>query len=328
MRVRGASLLQSSLKKLRPIALCLAAGALAACSSPRPRVQPSLNAKTWTSTDGKQMPWRGWRVPPGTRQRCVLIAVHGLSGAVWDFHALGAALPPQGIAVYGYELRGQGNDPDLARRGDIDEPETWLRDLMAFHRLVRARHPGVPVVWYGESLGSLIAFHAAAKHCPHATPKAVILASPIGGLRVPISGLRRTLLRSASHVLPTFRTRLGGAAGVDENKMQVTGTTTHGGQMARTPHHVPAFTLRLLRGLDDLLRANEHTAGKLEMPVLMLGSPHDVVSSPDQVRALFGWIASNDKRLLWYERSHHLLLHDVQHKEVVHDVAQWVRRHE
>jgi len=310
-----------------PIALCLAAGTLASCTTQRPHVQPSLGAKTWTSTDGKQMPWRVWNVPRGTTERCVLITVHGLSGTAEDFHALGEALPSQGIAVYGYELRGQGNDPDRARRGDIDEPETWLRDLMTFHRLVRARHPGVPVVWYGESLGSLIALHAAASHCPCATPDAVIFASPIGGLRTQVGGLRRALLRSASRVLPTLRVKLGGAAGVDENKVRVTSTTTHGGQMAKTPHHVPAFTLRLLRGLDDLLRANERAAGELRLPVLMLGSPNDVVSSEDQVRVLFGWIASDDKRLLWYRRSYHLLLHDVQHEEVVRDVAQWMSRH-
>lgn len=286
-----------------------------------------MGAKTWTSTDGKEMPWRVWSVPRGTRPRCVMITVHGLSGTAEDFHALGEALPSQGIAVYGYELRGQGNDPDRARRGDIDEPETWMRDLMAFHRLVRARHPGVPVVWYGESLGSLIALHAAASHCPCATPNAVIFASPIGGLRTQVSGLRRALLRSASRVLPTLRVKLGGAAGVDENKVRVTSTTTHGGQMTKTPHHVPAFTLRLLRGLDDLLRANARAAGTLDLPVLMLGSPNDVVSSPEQVRALFGRIASDDKRLLWYRRSYHLLLHDVQHEDVVHDVAQWMSRH-
>ena len=316
------------LNMFRLIALSFVASALASCSSLQPCVQPFLGATTWTSTDGKQMPWRVWRVPGGTKERCVLITVHGLSGAASDFCLLGERLPLHGITVYGYALRGQGNDPDVAKRGDIDDSETWLRDLMTFHQLVRERHPGVPVVWYGESLGSLIALHAAAKHCSCAMPDALILASPVGGLRMHLVELERVLLRSASHVLPTYRVRLGALAGVDENKMRVTSTSTHGEQMAKTPHHVPAFTLRLLRELDDLLQANERAAGKLEIPVLMLGSPHDVVSSPDQVQALFKQIGSDDKRLLWYARSYHLLLHDVQHDEVVRDVARWVRQRE
>ena len=309
-------------------ALVLAACVLASCSSPRANVRPALGATTWTSTDGKQMPWREWRVPHGGRPRCVIIAVHGLSGAAQDFHLLGERLSPQGITVFAYELRGQGNDPDIARRGDIDHPRTWLRDLTAFHALVRERHPGVPILWYGESLGSLIAFHAAAKSDPCVTPSALILATPIAGLRMHVSGLSRVFLRAASHVLPTYRVKLGNLAGMDESKIRVTSTSTHGAQMAKTTHHVPAFTLRLLRAVDELLRANEEAAGRIAMPVLMLASPHDVVSSPSQVETLFHQIGSNDKRLLWYPRSYHLLLHDVQHAEVLRDVARWVRRHE
>ena len=267
------------------------------------------------------MPWREWRVPHGSRPRCVIIAVHGL-------RPLGESLAPQGIAVFAYELRGQGNDPDLARHGDINRPQTWLRDLAAFHTLVRKRHPGIPIFWYGESLGSLIAFHAAAKIDPCVQPGGLILATPIAGLRMHVSSLARVSLRAASHVVPTCRVKLGSLAGMDESKIRVTSTTTHGGQMAKTPHHVPAFTLRLLRGVDDLLRANTNAAGRLAMPVLMLASPHDVVSSPQQVEALFREIGSDDKRLRWYPRSYHLLLHDVQHAEVLRDVARWVKQHE
>ena len=274
------------------------------------------------------MPWREWRVPHGSRPRCVIIAVHGLSGAAQDFRPLGESLAPQGIAVFAYELRGQGNDPDLARHGDINRPQTWLRDLAAFHTLVRKRHPGIPIFWYGESLGSLIAFHAAAKIDPCVQPGGLILATPIAGLRMHVSSLARVSLRAASHVVPTCRVKLGSLAGMDESKIRVTSTTTHGGQMAKTPHHVPAFTLRLLRGVDDLLRANTNAAGRLAMPVLMLASPHDVVSSPQQVEALFREIGSDDKRLRWYPRSYHLLLHDVQHAEVLRDVARWVKQHE
>lgn len=316
------------MKIFPPAALAIAACAFASCSAPRANVRPALGAKTWTSTDGKQMPWREWRVPDRVKPRCVIIAVHGLSGAAEDFHLLGERLSPHGIAVLAYELRGQGNDPDLARRGDIDHPRTWLRDIAAFHTLVSERHPDIPILWYGESLGSLIALHAAAKSDPCARPGGLILATPIGGLRVHVSSLSRAFLRAVSHVLPTYRVKLGNLAGMDESKIRVTSTSTHGGQMARTPHHVPAFTLRLLRGVDDLLRANRDAAGRIAIPVLMLASPHDVVSSPSQVEALFHQVGSNDKRLLWYPRSHHLLLHDVQHAEVLRDVAQWVKRRE
>ncbi len=271
------------------------------------------------------MAWKQWPLAKEQREKAVVITVHGLSGAASDFWLLGQELPKQGITVYGYELRGQGHDPDLSMRGDIFSADLWLKDLLAFHRLVRQRHPKTPIIWYGESLGSLIAMHSAAKQ-RRGTPDALILASPIAGLRQHPSEMERFLLLTTSRVLPNIRVRLGDIAGIDEKKMRVTSASTHGEQMARTPHHVSAFSLRTLREINALLEENNRAAHRIDIPVLLLASPHDIVSSPDQVQALFKEIGSQDKRLHWYTQSYHLLLHDIQHEDVLRDVETWLKR--
>lgn len=299
---------------------------LTSCST-LPLRKPALGPDgQWTSFDGKTMPWRSWMPPKGQPVRGVVITIHGLSGAASDFWLLGERLPPLGYVVYGYELRGQGNDPDTSRRGDIMHAREWLKDLSTFHQLVKQRHPRVPVAWYGESLGSLIAIHTADRLNRGNEPEAIILAVPAAGLRIEPTELERFLIKTSSHVLPRMKVTLGDLAGVDEDKMRVTSGSTHGGQMKVTPHHVSAFTLRLLREIGNLIDSNEHAARHLDMPVLMLASPHDIVASPEQVRQLFRDIGSKDKRLLWYTRSYHLLLHDVQHEEVVGDLTRWLRR--
>lgn len=320
-------LLKLPLNNLRLIfALSAAVILLPSCASvSRERVQPALHETQWISFDGKQMPWRAWPVSSGTQLHAVIIAVHGLSGAASDFVTLGERLPAQGIAVYAYEMRGQGNDSVTHERGDIADGATWMHDLMTFHRLVHARHPGVPIVWYGESLGSLIALHTVALHSHDALPDALILASPLAGTRQHLSDVMRYTLRIASHVAPQHRVTLGALAGVDENKIQVTSTSTHGGQMALTPHRVASFSLRLLREIDSMMQRNAQAAQKIELPVLMLASPHDVVASPDQVQTLFKQLGTHDKKLLWYAQSYHLLLHDVQREAVVEDVHRWLR---
>jgi alpha-beta hydrolase superfamily lysophospholipase len=310
----------------RTFALSALALLLASCSSfKRDHAPPSLGHSAWTSYDGKQMPWKEWKVPAGTETKAVVITIHGLSGAASDFWQLGERLPPQGIAVYGYELRGQGNDPEVASRGDIDSASQWLRDLLTFHRLVRARYPKTPIVWYGESLGSLIALHTAAKD-RRGTPDALILASPVAGLRQHLSEVERWLLLGASRALPTMRVKLGDLAGVDESKMRVTSTSTHGEQMKKTPHHVESFTLRTLREIDGLLHENARAAHRIDVPVLIIASPHDIVSTPDQVQQLFEEIRTDDKLMHWYSRSYHLLLHDVQREQVIGDVTRWIRK--
>jgi alpha-beta hydrolase superfamily lysophospholipase len=273
------------------------------------------------------MPYQKWLPEGGSRPRAVVIAVHGLSGASSDFWFIGDALPRQGYAVYAYDLRGQGKDPIVAERGDIRTATLWLRDLETFHILVRRQHPGAPIFWYGESLGSLICLHTAARRLSdREDPAGIVLASPVAGLRVTVSDFRRCLLDTAARLAPRTRFTLGELAGVDESKLQVTSTTTHGGQMQVTPHHVPSFSLRLLAEIGRLLDGNEKAARQLRMPVLFLASPHDIISTPEQVQALFAQVRSRRKRLLWYTRSHHLLLHDVQRAEVARDLATWMRR--
>ncbi|MCX6855618.1 MAG: alpha/beta fold hydrolase [Verrucomicrobia bacterium] len=300
--------------------------ALFSCSSlPKPITRPALRAQDWTSYDGKVMPYQIWKPAPGTTSRGVVIAVHGLSGATSDFWFIGDTLPKKGYTVYAYDLRGQGHDPVVSDRGDIESAKQWLRDLETFHLLVKRQHPRTPVFWYGESLGSLICLHTAANRLPdRRDPDGIILASPVAGLKMAVSGFRRLLLETAATLSPRSRYSLGDLAGVDEKKIQVTSTTTHGSQMAVTEHHLNAFSLRLLTEIGRLLDANPSAAKRLRMPVLFLASPNDILSSPDQVQTLFSQVRSPTKRLLWYTRSYHLLLHDVQRAEVSMDLLKWL----
>lgn len=287
---------------------------------------PALGDTEWTSTDGKVMPCTAWIPKSPQNPKAVVIALHGLSGAKSDFWLLGERLAGAGFAVHAYDLRGQGNDPIASERGDIRSAALWQNDLHTFHALIRQRYLTTPVFWYGESLGSLIALQAAAAP-GRQPPHGLILASPAAGLRTPPSTGHRALLHIARVFAPRKRLRLGDLAGIDESTIQVTSTTTHGGQMSRTPHHVEGFSLRLLTSMGRLLASAPRAAATWKKPLLMLASPHDVVAAPEQITQLFEQSASSDKSLNWYQRSHHLLLHDVERETVAHDVRTWLNQH-
>jgi acylglycerol lipase len=292
-----------------------------------PEARPMLGTNEWSSYDGKVMPWRVTLPPRDTPIQAVVITIHGLSGAASDFWLLHERLPLKGYAVYGYEIRGQGNDPVVTARGDILSAKQWLRDLETFHRLVKKRHPDKKIFWYGESLGSLIAFHTAALRLrSRLDPDGIVMASPVAGLRMAVSDFRKRLIKTAAALAPRQRYSLGELSGADESKIRVTSTSSLGGQMAKTPHHVESFTLRLLGEVGRLMDENENAAKRMDLPLLFLASPNDVLSSPDQVQALFRQIESEKKTLHWYSQSYHLLLHDVQHEEVLADVLKWLNK--
>lgn len=288
-----------------------------------------LGKDTWRSFDGKEMPWRHHDVPSGHPVRAIVITVHGLSGASSDFWPIGKAWPPRGIAVYGMELRGQGNDPNLKKRGDIRSAKIWQRDLLEFHKLVSAQHPGVPVYWYTESLGALIALHAAnhAKREGVWPPAGIVFSSPAADLRMNLGTGRMLLLRSASTVMPLKMVNLEQLAGVKDSDIRVTQGTTHEAQMAKTPHYVSKFSLRLLDEVYTMMIEGPDALRDLRMPVLVLASPNDVIASPKQIQKFYDEIGSRDKALHWYRQSYHLLLHDVQREEVLRDATTWLDTH-
>jgi len=91
----------------------------------------------------------------------VVIAVHGINGAANDYDNLAQFLlkDREHIAIYAPETRGQGNDPNVQRRGDINQKEEWFKDLDVFSRRLRSEHPNAEIIWCGESMGALIITH-------------------------------------------------------------------------------------------------------------------------------------------------------------------------
>lgn len=289
-------------------------------------VKPSLGKSTWTSYDGKEMPWKAGKTVADGKARAVVITVHGLSGAAMDFWMLEDTWPPEGIAVYGLQLRGMGNDPDKGSRGKIKSAEVWQRDLLTFHTLVRERYPGIPVFWYAESLGTLIALHTIVHFMPaqEQRPAGLIFSSPAAGLRLRPQGAKATLLYTMIAAMPWMKVNLEKLAGVNDKEIRVTHDTTHGARMAVTSHYVSHFSLRLLGEVDKMMRTLPGAAPRLREPVLVLASPNDVIASEEQVADFFHRLGSQDKTIHWYRKSYHLLLHDTQREEVLRDATQWV----
>lgn len=288
-----------------------------------PAMDPSLS--TWNAHDGKVMPYKQWTGGPA-KAHAVIICIHGLSGAASDFWPVGESFPPKGIAVYGMQLRGQGNDPDLKRRGDIWSSQQWRQDLLEFTGLVRQRHPGVPVFWYGESLGALITIDAAGSLEEDQTlVSGIILASPVVALRsnLKMSFFKNLLVRSLLRFWPGKQISL---EGLGNSEVQVTSATTHREQMQHTSHYVREFTLRLFGQVERLMRGTDGDARRLHLPVLIFYTPNDALTPHEAVEHFFDRIASKNKEKVFFEQSYHLILHDKDRAYALRRLEEWVER--
>ena len=276
---------------------------------------------------GETFGYRKW-IAPAVDQDVVIIGIHGFCGASIDYTNLGNHLlrnqPRTGL--YAYELRGQGSDPIHQRRGDIGDPREWYRDLFAFTQLVRERHPEAKVVWFGESMGALIAAHAW-REAPEGPPPCdgLVLSSPIVRFRDDIPAWTPGLVRIAATTLPLARVSLDTLAGGQE--VQMTQSSVHGEQVKKNPYHIEEYTLRLIGTLSGLIAGMNDCATTFDVPVLVLHAENDYFNSDSDVR---GFVARMPEKtpVVYrnYSGAYHLLMYDEKREKVFRDVRRWVNR--
>ena len=143
---------------------------------------PTCTSHDWIAPDGSTFSYSQWQPESSRDVRAVVVAVHGLSGAALDFEPLAAHLLRHGVATLALELRGQGNDPLVNRRGDLTTLAEWYADLHAFLALARGKFPGVTLFLYGESMGAALLTRFLSQASADDQPAGLVLASPVVAL--------------------------------------------------------------------------------------------------------------------------------------------------
>jgi alpha-beta hydrolase superfamily lysophospholipase len=311
---------------VRKFLATLAGSLLAAVSSCGPQTTTVLNPNT-SGAKGETFGYRKW-ISEQSEPDVILIGIHGFCGASIDYTNLGNHLiahqPKTGL--YAYEVRGQGSDPIRERRGDIGSPDEWYHDLFAFTQLVRERHPDAKVVWFGESMGALIAAHAW-HQAPDAEPPCdgLVLSSPIVRFRDDIPAWTPGLVQVAATTLPLARVSLDTLAGGQD--VQMTQKSHHAEQAKKNPYHIDQYTLRLIGALSELIVGMNDCASGFRSPVLVLHGGQDYFNNDSDVRGFVARIPeSTSVTYRNYPKAYHLLMYDEKREVIFRDIERWVNR--
>jgi alpha-beta hydrolase superfamily lysophospholipase len=281
---------------------------------------------SWTAPDGEAFPYSLWAAE-GT-PRAIVIAVHGLSGAALDYEPLGAHLAKDGVSTYALELRGQGNDPVPQRRGDLARIEEWFVDLRAFFALVRGQHPGVPVFYYGESMGAALLTRFLAQAEKSEQPDGLILASPVVVVPADTGWWKRFVFHF--FVLLTPKRRIDVSKFTkredEENPAKwVTRDPAHRRWFSTASHKITSYTFRFFKCLFDLIGGCLDAAPRIVVPVLVVYAANDVFISPAKVEEFFDRLGSVDKERELFPDSYHLLLHDFDRVQALTRIETWLK---
>lgn len=141
--------------------------------------------------------------PAEGEPRAILLINHGLAEHSGRYERFACFMAARGLHVYAHDHRGHGHtkalDAPLGSFGKGKAPDKVIADVAAVHDHAETKHPGLPVIVFGHSMGGPIALNHVLRHSGRVHAAAIWNAS----LRAGFTG------RTARAILAWERFRLG-----------------------------------------------------------------------------------------------------------------------
>lgn len=270
---------------------------------------------TFPGAGGLPLYYQAW-LPPGQPARAVLVNLHGLGDHSGLYPSLANHFPARGIALYAYDMRGNGRSP--GQRAYLRRWDEYRNDLHAFLARMGEWEPNLPVFVLGNSLGGLVVLDYAL-HYPAGVKGVIAAAPPLGTVGVP--PLLMALGRVMSRIWPRFSLEVG---------MDLSG-------LARDPSVVEAVvadpmfhrrgTARLSTEVTAAIARVQAGAATFSVPLLILHGSDDRMVPPEGSRRFFAQVRLGDREFREYPGAYHGLFADLNHQEVLEDVERWIESH-
>jgi alpha-beta hydrolase superfamily lysophospholipase len=294
---------------------------LTACITPR--VQPTgatsdaprLDTAAAVMHDGARLPVRAWlpAVPP----RAMVLAVHGLNDYSGGFEATGSLLATRGVAVYAIDQRGFGRAP---HRGIWAGGDRMADDVHEVARLLRQRHPGLPLYALGESMGGAVLLHALQRH-PAGWVDAVALTAPAVWNRSAMRRYQRLPLRVLAHSVRGLK--LSGSM----TGRKPTDDAEALSRLRADPLVIRRTRIDVLWGLANLMDDVTRGVAAPGVPALVLYGAHDEIVPPQPTCAWLQTLQASERwQVALYPSGWHLLTRDRNAARVLADLAAWFER--
>lgn len=227
------------------------------------------------------------------------LLIHGFTGSPQGMRALGEHLSGAGVAVEAPRLPGHGTSwQDLGARTH----EEWVRAVEdAYDRLAETCDE---VFVVGLSFGAALAVDFAARH-PDGVAGVVMLA-PYIHTKDP----RRFFA-------PAIRFLIQSLPGV--------GNDIADPEMREIAYErVPT---KAAYSMLQFIRKARRELPSVRCPALIIQSPHDHTAHPDNARLIDKEIGSQDKELVWLERSYHVITVDLEREQVYSKTLDFIKEH-
>lgn len=297
--------------------IALLALVIAGCTPSFRPAGPPIDAPRLTDTaaitaDGTRLPLRQWLPPNDQEPEAIVLALHGFNDYSRAFEDPAPVLAAHGLTVYAYDQRGFGETGIAGRWAGT---ETMVNDMRAVANLLQARHPDLPLVLLGESMGGAVLL-AAAREGILPGDRIILVAPAVRG-RVTMNPVYRAALWVSAHLMP-WAEATGRGLGIraSDNRDAII-------KLRDDPLVIKGSRVDTVWGLVNLMDDALAGAEELSQDVLTLYGTHDMLI-PEDATALLAHRLGPDSRWAVYDTGWHMLLRDNGASVVLDDIASWI----
>jgi len=295
---------------------------------------------SFQTVDGANLNVNGWAVE---EPKAIVQVLHGMAEYGSRYARLAQALAAAGYTTYAHDHRGHGKSiPDGSPPGHMADDDSWNRvveDSHGVNREIAKRHPGLPIIMLGHSMGSFVLQQLLFEH-PNDMVAAALSASngkppAIATIGKLLARLERARVgrRKPSPVLQ--RLTFG------EYNKAFAPTRTEFDWLSRDPEEVDKYIADPLLGFAvstqtwlDLMNAlsriaNPSNVAKVPkgMPLYLLAGDKDQVGDSGKgMQSLYDAYkraAIFDVRLKLYPNGRHEMFNETNRQEVTDDFIAW-----
>lgn len=248
------------------------------------------------------VPYLRW-FDPNVKAKAMLLCIHGLGLHKGTFDAFGKKMAAEGVPTYAIDVRGFGAWQHRGPKTKMDL-DGAMKDVKMVLEYMKKKHPGVPIVVLGESMGGAIALHAAAQY-----PELVagLVSSVPAGDRFSKTDDQLGVAKHA--ILRGFNSPMKVNAVVKnatKNKeLQDAWLNDPLARLELTPNELIAF--------QNFMNQNYHFARQIkEKPVLFIQGANDKLVRPAGTWKLFDELGTPDRKLVLSKTAEHLIFEEGQ----------------
>ncbi|MBN4069202.1 lysophospholipase [Beggiatoa alba] len=300
--------------------ICLILSSLFACSSPKhqpvstTRVTPSLNNNVAIMADGYLLPLN---IFLANNAKASLIALHGFNDYRNAFTPLCTYLAKHNVHCYAYDQRGFG---ETQHRGLWPYENTLQNDLATMIKLIKDKHPDLPLYIIGESMGGAVVLTTFAKpNTPHVT--GISLLAPAVWARHTQPWYQRLALWLTVRIAPGWKPTAKGFERVaSDNDAMLR-------ELSKDPLVIKATRVDAIYGLtnlmDQALAATKEVSAK---GIVFYGEKDELITKQPTCEMLANISANkiNNLRFVLYKNGYHMLSRDLQANKVYQDLITWI----